>query len=252
VSARRPLVAGNWKMHKTRAEARAFVEAFFEAQPRLDDVDAVVFPPFTALATVGDAIAGRSLGLGAQTMAADAQGAFTGEISVAMIAECGAAWVILGHSERRAMCGETDGGVRRKVDSALRAGLVPIVAVGETADEHRAGLAHERVASQVKAAFADLAPADVARCVVAYEPIWAIGSGSAEDPQSANTVMGVIRAAVAGLEEAHILYGGSVKPDNIAAFIAQPHIDGALVGSASLDPRSFAQLIANARPAVAS
>jgi triosephosphate isomerase len=160
--------------------------------------------------------------------------------------------VILGHSERRALCGETDDGVRRKVDAALRFGITPIVAVGESAEEHRAGRAHARVVEQTRAAFADLAPDEVAKCVVAYEPIWAIGSGSPEDPSSANDVMHAIRTALDGLEHARLLYGGSVKPNNIGEFLAQPDIDGALVGSASLDPASFAQLIANARGTVAS
>ncbi len=239
-------------MHKTIAESIGFVETFAALAPDVAHADAVIFPPFTALAATGRAIGTLPLGLGAQTMSWLENGAYTGEISPRMLVDCGATWVILGHSERRALCGETDDGVRRKVDAALRFGITPIVAVGESAEEHRAGRAHARVVEQTRAAFADLAPDEVAKCVVAYEPIWAIGSGSPEDPSSANDVMHAIRTALDGLEHARLLYGGSVKPNNIGEFLAQPDIDGALVGSASLDPASFAQLIANARGTVAS
>ena len=252
MGARRPLVAGNWKMHKTIAESTAFVAAFAALNPDLAHVDAVIAPPFTALAATRTAIGALSLGLAAQTMWYVDEGPYTGEISPGMLVDCGATWVILGHSERRALCGETDEGVRRKVAVALDFGLTPIVAVGESAADHAAGRAHTRVVAQTRAAFANLDPSDVARCVVAYEPIWAIGSGNADDPASANDVMGAIRAAVVGLHDVRILYGGSVKPDNIGSFVAQANIDGALVGSASLDPRSFAALLANAGTAVAS
>jgi triosephosphate isomerase len=162
------------------------------------------------------AIGTLPLGLGAQTMWDLDAGPYTGEISPEMIVDCGATWVILGHSERRATSGETDEDVQRKLEAALRFGLTPIV------------------------------------CVGAYEPIWAIGSGIPDDPESANAVMGAIRASVDGLAGARLLYGGSVKPENIGRFVAQPNIDGALVGTASLDPRSFAALLANANAAVAS
>ncbi len=179
-------------------------------------------------------------------------GPYTGEISPDMIVDCGATWVILGHSERRATCGETDDDVQRKVEAALRIGLTPIVCVGETANDHAAGRADQHVVGQTRAAFAGIAAHDVARCVVAYEPIWAIGSGMPDSPESANAVMRAIRGSVGGLDGARLLYGGSVKPDNIATFVAQPHIDGALVGTASLQPRSFAALLANASAAVVS
>jgi triosephosphate isomerase len=160
--------------------------------------------------------------------------------------------VILGHSERRATSGETDDDVQRKVEAALRFGLTPIVCVGESALDHAAGRADVHVVGQTRAAFADIAPHDVARCVVAYEPIWAIGSGTPDTPPNANAVMHAIRRSVAGLQHARILYGGSVKPENIGAFVGQPDIDGALVGSASLDARSFAALIVNASAAAVS
>jgi triosephosphate isomerase len=243
----RPLVAGNWKMFKIVSEATAFVRAALALEPDLEAVDAVIFPPFTALAAAGEALTGSRLGLGGQTMADAESGAFTGEISPLMLLDCGARWVILGHSERRAGCGETDAAVNRKVRLALRLGITPIVAVGESADDHAAGRTHDHVTAQTTAAFDGVTAADVARCIVAYEPIWAIGTGLSDSPAGANDVMAQIRGSVAGLEQTRILYGGSVKPDNIGAFVAQPHIDGALVGGASLDPHSFCQLIANAR-----
>jgi triosephosphate isomerase len=174
-------------------------------------------------------------------------GAYTGEISAAMLVELGVRWVILGHSERRQAAAESDESVNRKVVAALAAGLIPIVAVGETSEEHAAGLASERVCAQTRGAFAGISAADVATCVVAYEPIWAIGTGQIDHPADANATMGAIRGSVAGLAHARILYGGSVKPDNIGALVAQPNIDGALVGGASLDPASFAALLRNAR-----
>lgn len=245
--AARPLVAGNWKMHKTVAETTAFVREALALEPDLETVDAVIFPPFTALAAAGHALAGSRLGLGGQTMSDAESGAFTGEISPLMLLDCGARWVILGHSERRANNGETDAGVNRKVHTALRLGITPIVAVGETAADHAAGRTHEHVVGQTTAAFAGVTPDGAARCIVAYEPIWAIGTGLSDSPPAANGVMEQIRGCVAGLERTRILYGGSVKPDNIGAFVAQPHIDGALVGGASLGAQSFCDLIAAAR-----
>ena len=245
--AARALVAGNWKMYKTIAEAVACVRALLALEPDLDGVDAVLFPPFTALRATADALERSPIGLGAQTMSEAERGAYTGEVSPDMLLDCGASWVILGHSERRALCGETDAGVNRKVHAALHHGITPIVCVGETADDHAAGRTHAHIVGQSTAAFAGVAPENVARCVVAYEPIWAIGSGTPDSPAGANGVMAQIRAAVPGLERTRVLYGGSVKPENIGAFVAQPHIDGALVGGASLDAASFAALLANAR-----
>jgi triosephosphate isomerase len=246
----KPLVAGNWKMFKTPLEAVAFVRALPDLGADLDAVDAVICPPFVALGAVADALRGSGIAVGAQTMSWADSGAFTGEISPPMLLACGVGWVILGHSERRALAGETDEAINRKVTAALAHGLTPIVAVGETHEEHAAGLARDRVVAQTRAAFAGMSAADVARCVVAYEPIWAIGTGNVDSPQSANAIMGAIRASVPGLTQTRILYGGSVKPDNIAALVAEHHIDGALVGGASLDPASFAALIRNARKGV--
>jgi len=164
-----------------------------------------------------------------------------------MLEELDVEWVVLGHSERRALFGELDVRVNEKVRCALAHGMTPIVAVGETDDEHHRGFASEKVRAQITAAFEGVATEDVARCVVAYEPIWAIGTGHADTPESADAIMGVIRGCVPGLEHVRVLYGGSVKPDNIAAFVAQPNIDGALVGGASLEPASFAALLEGAR-----
>ncbi|BDE07707.1 triosephosphate isomerase [Vulcanimicrobium alpinum] len=251
-AARRPLIAGNWKMHKTIAQTQAFIADLCARPLPLDDVDAVLCPPFTALAAAGAALAGSRVGLGAQNVSWAEQGALTGEIAPAMLTECGVRWVVIGHSERRAMFGELDERVKEKARIALAHGLTPIVAVGETAEEHAAGIALDKVRRQVRAAFDGFADDEIARCVVAYEPIWAIGTGKADSPEEANAVMGAIRADVPGLRDARILYGGSVKPDNIAAFVSQPHIDGGLVGGASLEPASFAALLEGARKGAAA
>ncbi|GAC1631270.1 MAG: triose-phosphate isomerase [Vulcanimicrobiaceae bacterium] len=190
--------------------------------------------------------------LAAQTMHDVAHGPYTGEISGPMLVELGVTYVILGHSERRAYCGEADDAINRKLRSALAYGIVPILAVGETALEHERGETQARVASQTRAAFDGVAPADVARCVVAYEPIWAIGTGLNDSPQNANAAIAHIRGCVAGLDRARILYGGSMKGDNAAALMAMPDIDGGLIGGASLTAASFAAVIDGARAKVAS
>ncbi len=241
------LIVGNWKMFKPPDEAVRFVRELRALEPDLSHADAVICPPFVALSAVRDALGDAAIGLGAQNMHWAESGAFTGEISAPMLLECGTTWAIFGHSERRAFAAETDETVNRKIAAALAHGITPIVAVGETLEEHAAGLARERVVSQTRAAFAGFSDGDVARCVVAYEPIWAIGTGNVDRPPDANAIMGAIRAAVPGLEAARILYGGSVKPENIAALVAQEHINGALVGGASLNPVSFAALLHNAR-----
>jgi triosephosphate isomerase len=250
---RRILIVGNWKMNKTVAEARALVRALL-ADPSWQhpDVDVVIAPPFTALQAVSELLAGNpKLAFGAQTMHWADAGAYTGEISAPMLVELGCRYVLLGHSERRAHCGETDEGVNRKVKSALEHGLTPIVAVGETLEQHRAGEAKLRVTAQVGAAFEGITAAERARCTIAYEPIWAIGTSLAEDPASANEVMGAIRGVDAAFEDVPILYGGSIKPANIAGFMAQQNIDGGLVGGASLDAAGFSELVRNAQPKVA-
>lgn len=241
-AARRPLIAGNWKMHKTVAEARTLVRDLrAEALPR--NVDIVIAPPFTALQTVGAELHSSHIALGAQNMNEAAQGAFTGEISPLMLYELGVRFVILGHSERRAHFCETDETVNRKVKAALAHGITPIVAVGETKEEHQAGRTHAKVAHQTRAAFDGVVAPDVARCIVAYEPIWAIGTGLNDRPENADKVIGEIRAAVEGLAHARILYGGSMKGENAVELLAQPNIDGGLVGGASLAARSFCEIL---------
>ena len=230
-------------MHKTVAEARTFVhELRARALPR--DVDVALAPPFTALAAVHEELRGSHIGLAAQTMHETTHGPFTGEIGPVMLYELGVRFVILGHSERRAYCGETDAGVNRKVKSALAHGITPIVAVGETKDEHQAGRTRARVTQQARDAFEGVVASDVARCVLAYEPIWAIGTGLTDEPSNANEVLGQIRLAVEGLQNARLLYGGSMKPENAAALIAQPEIDGGLIGGASLSVPAFFAVIA--------
>jgi triosephosphate isomerase len=251
---RRTLIVGNWKMHKTIVQARELVRALLDDDSwQHPDVDVAIAPPFTALSAVAAELAGHEKPLlGAQTMHYADQGPFTGEISPNMLLEVGCTYVILGHSERRSDEGETDLRINLKVKSALKHGITPIIAVGESVSEHEQGRAKERVCSQILAALDGVDAEGRQRCVLAYEPIWAIGSGLAEDPRTADDVMGAIRFCDPALANARILYGGSMKPNNVASLVAQANIDGGLVGGASLDARIFAELIRNARPAVAA
>jgi triosephosphate isomerase len=234
-------------MHKTLAQTRAFFQAL-RAHALSPEMDIVVCPPFTALSAAAEELRDTPIFLGAQTMHQDEQGAFTGEISSLMLQELGVSHVILGHSERRRSCGETDADIARKVRAALAHGITPIVAVGETAEEHERGLAVQRSVTQTRAALSDLASEEAARCILAYEPIWAIGTGLVDEPASANAVMGAMRDCLPGLREARILYGGSMKPENTAALMLQPHIDGGLIGGASLTPQSFLDIMQAALP----
>ncbi len=249
---RTPLVAANWKMHKTRAEAAAFVEAALPQLTALDGVEVVVCPAFTALETVGRLLAGSAVRLGAQNVHWERQGAFTGEVSAGMLAELGCTYVIIGHSERRRLFGDTDERVRRKVRAAFDAGLVPILCVGETLEERQAGQTESCVAAQLEAATADLSAEEVANLVVAYEPVWAIGTGHAATGQEANRVIRLIRQHLRdrfgpAAEGVRVQYGGSVTSRNAAEFFSQPEVDGALVGGASLDPQEFAAIARAAR-----
>lgn len=249
---RRRVCVANWKMNKTNAEAAAFVERFAQLVPSIpESVELVLCPPFTALQTVAaslDAAQGRGgrVKLGAQNMHWEPSGAFTGEISAPMLLEIGVQYVILGHSERRQYFGETNETVRLKTAAALEAGLTPIVAVGETLELREQGRTQSHVCAQTLAALAGLEPQDVRKLIVAYEPIWAIGTGHNCDAAEANSVMHEIRGCIEGLEDVPILYGGSVKPENIAQYTALSDIDGGLVGGASLDPDSFATLSSEA------
>ncbi len=251
---RTPHILGNWKMHKTRAEARETLEAFHRAMAGYDGPVRFGFaPPFTALETalrVRETL-GASFLLGAQNMHYEIQGAFTGEISPVMLQDLGLDFVILGHSERRHLFGETSEQVARKVQAALAHDLVPVVCVGETLQEREAGKALGVVEQQVRASLRGVPPADLQRILIAYEPVWAIGTGHTATPEQAQEMHAHVRGVLADLgaraEEIPILYGGSVKPENIEGLSRQPDIDGALVGGASLKAESFAAIIRRAR-----
>lgn len=241
---RTPLVAANWKMHKTRAEATAFVEAALPRLRAVEGVEVVICPPYTALETVARLLRGCSVRLGAQNLHWERQGAFTGEVSPGMLAELGCTYVIVGHSERRRMFGDSDDRVRRKVRAAFDAGLVPILCVGETLEERQAGQTESRVAAQISEGTADLSEQEARRLVVAYEPVWAIGTGHAATAEEADRVIAFIRESLRGrfggaADATRIQYGGSVTSRNAAEFLRQPEVDGALVGGASLDPQEF-------------
>jgi triosephosphate isomerase len=246
---RRPIIAGNWKMYKTPAEAVEFVTRLREATTGLDGVEIVVAPPFPALAPVREVLAGSHIGLAAQNMFWETEGAFTGEVSPVMLAETGCRYVILGHSERRQYFGETDANVNHKVRAALEHGLVPIVCVGESLSEREAGLTEKVVTTQVEQCLAGLSSAAVAGLVIAYEPVWAIGTGRTASPDDAQEVNARIRELIGSLFGAdaaalvRIQYGGSVKPDNTRELMSRPDIDGALVGGASLKVESFAGIV---------
>lgn len=245
---RKPLIVGNWKMNKSVDQARLLVsEMVPELQPV--EVETVLCPPFTALMAVSAMLAGTKIGLGAQNLHWEASGAYTGEISPQMVAEL-CHYVILGHSERRTYFGETDGSVNKKVTAALGVGLIPIVCVGETLAENEAGQTAAVVSRQVKSGLADLTADQVSTLVIAYEPVWAIGTGRAATAPGANAVLAdVIRPALKDLfggqtaYDTRILYGGSVTAANAGELFAQPDIDGALVGGASLKSLDFVKIV---------
>lgn len=246
---RTPFVAGNWKMHYTLDEARGFVSQLVPAIRDIKDVDKVLCPPATDLMAVKALIEGTDIGLGAQNMHWEKQGAYTGEISPPMVAEL-CEYVIIGHSERRAYFCETDEDVNRKIRAAFEAGLKPIVCVGETLEENEAGRTKEVVSSQVSAGLKDVQLTMPQSLIVAYEPIWAIGTGKAATPEGANMVIkDVIRPVLAGLfgsqasQDIRVLYGGSVKAKNAREFFTQPDIDGGLVGGACLKIEEFPKII---------
>lgn len=246
---RKRMAVANWKMHKTAAETAAFLDDFLPRTGALPAaIEIVVAPPFTSIAAAAARLKGTRVRLGAQTMHWELHGPYTGEIAAPMLREFGVSHVILGHSERRMYFNETDTAVNLKVHTALRQNLVPIVAVGETFDERKRGETDDRVVVQTRAAFEGVARGALAGVVIAYEPIWAIGTGENCDPAEANRVMATIRSSLHGLDETPILYGGSMNPENVASYAAQTNVSGGLVGGASLDPQSFAQLIAGAAP----
>lgn len=262
---RTPVVAANWKMHKTVGEAKAFVEAFLPLVSDVENCTIVICPPFTALLSVAEMLRGTNVVLGAQDMFWKEQGAFTGEVSPLMLTDVGCSFVIIGHSERRgrfgkldpdledeklrSIFGETDESVNKKVLVALTYGLTPIVCVGETLAEREQGLTDKIVRAQIQKALNGLTPEQASKVVIAYEPVWAIGTGKVCDAPEANRVCGLIRDTIGSLfgeavaQSVRIQYGGSITPENIPDLAAQEHIDGGLVGGASLKPDSFAAIV---------
>lgn len=247
---RQKIIAGNWKMHKTVAEAVSFVQEL-KQKTTGTQVEVVVCPPFTALASVTEAIKGSHIGVAAQNMHWENQGAFTGEVSPVMLKEIGVRYVVLGHSERRQYFGETDETVNKKVKVALEHGLIPIVCVGETLEQRESGSTEQVVATQTKGALQGLTPEQVGGLVIAYEPIWAIGTGKTASDEDAQQVNNYIRKVItedfgsATANAVRIQYGGSVKPSNAKGLMAQQDIDGALVGGASLKVDDFVGIIEN-------
>ncbi len=244
-----PLIAGNWKMYKTTAECAAFLKELAEAVGDVGGRDIVIAPPFTGLAEATRAAAGTNIGVSAQNVFWEEEGAFTGEVSPAMLVDLGVSFVIIGHSERRQLFGETDEAVQKKVHAALHHGLLPIMCIGETEVEREAGETEEVLARQLARGLVTLQSEDAGRVTVAYEPIWAIGTGKTATPEMAQEAIGYIRrriadaAGEAAADAVRILYGGSVRPGNIDELMAQPDIDGVLVGGASLKVDSFARIV---------
>ncbi|GIP34261.1 triose-phosphate isomerase [Paenibacillus sp. J2TS4] len=249
---RKPIIAGNWKMFKTVKEARAFAEDV-KGKAEVEGVEAVICAPYTQLASLVDALEGTSVKVGAQNLHWEESGAFTGEVSGPMLQETGVKYVIIGHSERRAYFAETDETVNKKVHAAFQYGLTPIVCVGEKLEEREAGRTKEVCKTQTEAALQGLTAEQAAQVVIAYEPIWAIGTGKSSTAEDANDVIRYIRQLVqeqfdaATAEAVRIQYGGSVKPGNIREYMQMSDIDGALVGGASLEPASFIQLVEGAQ-----
>lgn len=249
---RKPIIAGNWKMFKTVGEAASFF-AEVKGKAEIDGVESVICAPYTTLPALVEAAKGTTIGIGAQNLHFEDNGAFTGEISGVMLKDLGVQYAIIGHSERRAYFAETDGIVNKKVHAAFKHGLTPIVCVGEKLEEREAGQTKEVCKVQTEAALQGLSAEQAAKTVIAYEPIWAIGTGKSSTAADAEDVIAYIRDIVktvsgeATAQAVRIQYGGSVKPNNIAEYMAQPNIDGALVGGASLEPASYIALVEGAR-----
>jgi len=246
---RRPILAGNWKMNMTATQARELAAKLVPLVAGVKDREIVLGPPFTSLAAVAETIKGSHIGLAAQNLHWEDKGAFTGEISAEMLLDLGCRYVIIGHSERRQYFGETDETVNKKVRQALKKGLLPILCVGETLSEREAGKLNEIISRQITGGLKDISSDDMKKVVIAYEPVWAIGTGKTATPEQANEVHALIRQKVKALYSADIAeglriqYGGSVTPENVSQLMAKPDIDGALVGGASLKPESFAALV---------
>jgi triosephosphate isomerase (TIM) len=250
---RRPILAANWKMYKTVGEALSFVADFLPYTKETDSIEIVLAPPFTALEPVARALAGTPVKLAAQNVAAHEEGAFTGEVAPRMLADLGCTYAIVGHSERRQLFGETDAGIARKAELLLAHGIRPIVCVGETLSQRESGQTFEVVEAQLEASLGRVPAGRAEEVVVAYEPVWAIGTGKTATPRLAQEVHAFIRERLgkafgAAAAQMRIQYGGSVKPDNVYALMAEQDIDGALVGGASLDPVSFSRIVHFDRP----
>ena len=253
MSERRPIIAANWKMHKTHLEAIQAVQklSYLLGEKDAERVEVVICPPFTSLRSIETLIQSDRLpyGLGAQDVHWEEQGAFTGEVSAGMLEALRVRYVIVGHSERREHFGETDATVNKKVRAVFRHGMTPILCVGETLHERDLGATEDKVTGQIRAGLEGLTAEEAGRLVVAYEPIWAIGTGRNAEPADAGQVIGLIRETVGSLhgkavaDAVRIQYGGSVKAGNIRDFMAHPEVDGALVGGASLDPEDFALVV---------
>ena len=246
---RRRVIAGNWKMYKTLAETRAFFSAFTPLVAISRHCDIIVAPPFTAISTAAQAAKGTNIAISGQNVSWSKEGAFTGEVSAPMLAEAGCRYVIIGHSERRQLFRETDDNVAKKTLVALDSGLTPIVCLGEMQEDRDAGLAEQVLLRQFTGGPGALTPEEFSRILIAYEPVWAIGTGRTATPEIAATAHRFLRRcagekfSIRHASALRILYGGSVKPDNIQGLMAQEELDGALVGGASLDPKSFAAIV---------
>jgi triosephosphate isomerase (TIM) len=248
---RTPFIAGNWKMVKTIAEAEAFIAALLPQVATADGVDVAICPPYTTLQAMVDSTRGSRVQVFAQNMHEADSGAFTGEVSAPMLTEIDVQGVILGHSERRQYYNETDKALQLKVPKALESGLTPILCVGETEDERESGQTERKLRHQVQEGLEKVETARLAEVVVAYEPIWAIGTGKVATPEQAQEAVAFVRALVEDRDKAagqavRILYGGSLKPESAAELLALPDVDGALVGGASLEPASFAKIVETA------
>lgn len=255
---RKPIIAGNWKMHNNKEESKNLVNSIMELlRPESKETlpEIIVAPVFTALSTVNDAMTTCGCGkvkLSAQNCFWEEKGAFTGEISIDMLKDCGCSYIIIGHSERRQYFSETDEMINKKAKAILAKGVIPIICCGETLEQREAGLTDKHLATQIRAALDGLTKEEIAKSVIAYEPIWAIGTGKTCDSAEANRTIGAIRSVVKELsdettgEAIRILYGGNVKPETIDEQMAQPEIDGALVGGASLKADSFVRIVKGA------
>jgi len=246
---RRPLIAGNWKMYKTSAEAVDFVNKFLTLVSGVADRDVMIAPAFTALEAVAAALKGTEVGLGAQDVFWEAEGAFTGQVSPPMLTAAGCRYVIIGHSERRQFFGETDDTVNRKIRAALKSGLIPVMCVGESEKQRETGQTFSILDKQVKDGLRSFVSDELGSLVIAYEPVWAIGTGKTATAAQAEETHAYIRSLIKGLFGAdmaalmRVLYGGSVKPENASELMAMADIDGALVGGASLNPDSFSKIV---------